>query len=465
MKITEKIFESLSAWGDYPACIEMQPDNTAVPFSALKIKEDINDMSHMLMKQGIMKGSIVILFLNNSVDFITVFLGLIDIGAIPIPVNMAYRKIELDEIFSNADPHAIMAELDHTPIIRDYMKNRIVITRERGKFTIQAAERNAENREPADIDESIASINYTYRGYGYPLGAMVPHAQYLFGSQILQEAVKLNEGERLLVILPMQHIFTLIGCVFLPLLYHVTSVISHRRNPLRLFELIKEHDIHYILAVPEVYELFLKLKDPSLDISNLKAFLSGGSVLMKDHFSELMDAYNVDLIHGYGLTEFTPISRNMRGSIRPGTIGTVSRGVDCMIDSPDERGLGEIMIKTGHMTRGYYKRERETAEAFDNGWFRTGDIGRLEDGWLMFEHEKKGTRKVRGNMVDLEEVKKALLMYPDVVDALVEHDGNTLSSAIKIESTIDFKSDVVKIKNFLEDSIAGYKVPNTITER
>jgi len=82
---------------------------------------------------------------------------------------MAYRKIELDEIFTNADPHAIIAEQDHLPVIREYLKDRIVIERDTGKFRLCDSGRAAEGREPADIDESIASINYTYRGYGYPL--------------------------------------------------------------------------------------------------------------------------------------------------------------------------------------------------------------------------------------------------------------------------------------------------------
>ena len=169
---------------------------------------------------------------------------------------------------------------------------------------------------------------------------MVPHAQYLMGAEVLEAGVKLHKGERLLVILPMQHIFTLIGCVFLPLLCHITSVISHQRNPLRLFEYIQKYKINNVLAVPELYDLFLKLNNKTNDLSTMKAFLSGGSVLPKMNYAKLMDTFNVDLIHGYGLTEFTPVSRNIRGKVRPGTIGLVCDGLAHKISSPNKDGEG-----------------------------------------------------------------------------------------------------------------------------
>ena len=291
-----------------------------------------------------------------------------------------------------------------------------------------------------------------------------PSSQYLMGTEILEEAVQLKKGERLLVILPMPHIFTLIGCVFLPLVYKITSVISSSRNPLRLFEHIQKYNIDNVLAVPELYELFINLRDSAQDITTLKAFLSGGSILPKENFYKLIDTFNVDLIHGYGLTEFTPVSRNIRGSIKPGTIGTVCNGLECRIMSPDAHGSGEIMIKTGNMTHAYYKRTSETRDAFDNGWFGTGDIGRIEDGYLIFEHEKKGTRKVKGNMVDLEEVKFALLQCTGIKDVLVEYNMNKLSAHIATDSNKEFSEYIIYIKKMLEQLIATYKIPATFVK-
>ncbi|MBN2159005.1 MAG: acyl--CoA ligase [Spirochaetes bacterium] len=437
----------------------MCPDNSVAHVSAPQLKERINDASRMLKKYGIRKGFIAALFLNNSIDFISIFFALIEIGATPIPVNMAFRAIELDEIFSNADPHAVITEKDHLKVIMKYLSGRIVVERNGGNFLMRDSGAGGFGRGPAEVDHSIATINYTYRGYGYPLGAMVPHIQYLFGSELLQEAVRLDAGERLLVVLPMPHIFTLIGCIFLPLIYGITPVISRSRNPLRLFETVHAYQIQNILAVPELYELLYKFRDSAGDCTPLNAFLSGGSVMPDEMYGRLVDEFDVDLIHGYGLTEFTPVSRNIRGDIRPGTIGMVCDGLEYKIDPCDEFGFGEILIRTENMTKAYYRRSAESRDVFQNGWFRTGDIGRVEDGHLIFKREKKKTRKVKGNMVDLLEVQRILMEYPKMRNAIIECNDSILSAAVEIDSARNFDSEVLSIKKFLEDRIAGYKIP------
>lgn len=280
MKITDKVFQSLDTWGEHhPAYIELLPDNSHSYTSAKMLIGKIEDTREFLKKSGIKKNYMVTFFLDNSVDLVSIFLALMDIEAKPIPINLAFRKIELDEIFSNSKPHAVIAEEKFLPLIAPYLKTKIVIIRSNGKFKLYQPVKN--RNEPSEIDDSIASINYTYRGYGYPLGAMVPHSQYIMGAEILETGVQLHKGENLLVILPMQHIFTLIGCIFLPLLFHITSIISYQRNPLRLFEYIQKYKINNILAVPELYDLFLKLNNNTNDLSTMKAFLSGGSVLPK----------------------------------------------------------------------------------------------------------------------------------------------------------------------------------------
>ncbi|MBN1495855.1 MAG: acyl--CoA ligase [Spirochaetes bacterium] len=462
MNITERIFESLSGWSDHPAFIDLDPERGPTYVSAPQFSGRVRDAADILKKHGIRSGFIVALFLNNSIDFISIFLALMFIGAKPIPVNMAFRKIELDEIFANADPHAIIAERDHLIHVRAHLPGRIVLEREGGKLYLHDVGADAARREPAELGGDIASINYTYRGHGYPLGALVPHRQYLDGADVLEKAVMLERGERILAILPMQHIFTLIGCVFLPLLYGVTTVISYSRNPLRLFEAVTEHGIDYVLAVPELYELFLNLREAAGAVPRMKAFLSGGSVLPEEHYGRLMEEFGVELIHGYGLTEFTPVSRNIRGAIRPGTIGVISDCVECRIDSPDANGSGEIMIRTKNMARGYYRRPAETADAFHDGWFGTGDIGRIDNGHLIFEREKKGTRKMKGNMVDLEEVKKALVMYSSVCEAEVEYFNKNVIATVIINPSVNFNDDVLNIKRRMENIIAGYKIPKTI---
>jgi long-chain acyl-CoA synthetase len=170
----------------------------------------------------------------------------------------------------------------------------------------------------------------------------------------------------------------------------------------------------------------------------------------------------VDLIHGYGLTEFTPVSRNIRGQVIPGTIGLVCDGLEYKISSPNKNNEGELLIKTPNMTKSYYKKRMETEEAFEDEWFKTGDICRFEDDHLIFVKQKKNTGKIKGNMVDLEEVKRAMLMFPKIKEVSIICENNVLTAMIKISSNTNFNKEALKIKQKLEDQIAVYKIPQVI---
>ncbi len=463
MNVTERIYETLDTWGDHPAVIDLSPGDAPLFVSAGELKSRIGAMKGFLKDSGIIRDFIAALFLENSVDFIALFIALLEIGAKPVPVNLAFRTIELDELMANADPHAIIAEAKHLPIVETYCAGRIVIRRKDGILKLTHGADSSQQREPADIGESIASINYTYRGLGYPLGALVPHGQYLAGAEALVEGLRPAAGDRMLVVLPFSFIFPLIGCLCVPLLNRITAVISGTVNPLHLFKIIKQFDISIITAVPEVYELMYRLKDGSTHLPSLEVFVSGGSVMTGELFEQVREAFNVEYLHGYGLTEFTPVSRNIRGQGRPGTIGPVCRKLECRIDTPGFDGAGEILIRTPSMTKGYLRRPAETSDAFSDGWFKTGDIGKVEGDHLVFVREQKGTRKYKGNMVDLEEVRRALLTCPGVREAEVACIDNVLSAGIGIESGNDCDDDVQGIKKYLEGRIARNKIPREIS--
>lgn len=462
MKVTDTVFQSLETWGNHPAYIELLPDNSAVYTSAEKLMEQINETGKFLKESGIESNHLVAFFLKNSVDFVAAFLSLMDIGAKLVPVNLAYRKLELDEIFSNSQPHAVIAEQEFLPLIKPYIDQKIIILRSNGKLKLHQTPEN--KPAPADIDDKIASINYTYRGYGYPLGAMVPYEQYRTGAEGLAKGLYPVLGERMLVVLPLYYIFPLVVCVFVPLLYKLTSVLSHTVNPFKLFEYIREYKINLITAVPEIYEFLYNCRDNSVDMSSLRVLGSGGSRLTKESYQKIKQAFGVEMMHGYGLTEFTPVSRNIINQVKAGTIGPFCDGIEYKIASEDLNGSGEILIKTPNMAKSYYRRNKETQDTFQDDWFKTGDIGRMNDGHLIFLKEKKNTRKLKGNMIDLQEVKNAILMYPGITDAIIDFKNNTLSAGIVIETNIDMKEECIRIKQFLSHMIAAYKIPTLINQ-
>ena len=243
----------------------------------------------------------------------------------------------------------------------------------------------------------------------------------------------------------------------------LTGSIALTLNPRLLWGFIRDFRIDHITSVPEIYELLCRLRDPDASTCPPSRRSSPAAALLStEGYERIRSAFSVDLLHGYGLTEFTPVSRNIRGKARPGTIGPICAGLECRIGSPQPDGPGEIQIRGPSVAQGYYRRPRESREAFQEGWFRTGDLGRMEGEHLVFLREMKDTRKINGNIVDLAEVSRAIKIDPEVAEAEVGWTEGVLEARIAIPAGIDFKEKSQRIKSSLRGILAEYKIPKRI---
>jgi acyl-CoA synthetase (AMP-forming)/AMP-acid ligase II len=229
-----------------------------------------------------------------------------------------------------------------------------------------------------------------------------------------------------------------------------------------IFDYIDRYRVNYMTAVPEIYELLWRCRQMAPDLSSLQLLFSGGSCLSAELYHKIYKDFGVYLAHGYGLTEFTPVSRNSANHNRAGTVGPICSGVEVKIDDPAPDGSGEILFETKGMARGYYRRPAETEEVFSNGWFRTGDLGHIENGYLVFDREKKNTRKVNGNMVDLKEVERTLQRYGGIVRSNINVRDNILRANVLLDWKCNFNEEIPLIRQFLKQNLSSYKIPRRI---
>lgn len=451
----ETFVDSLRRWQWGPLAIELSGLGEETPVGADELLERVELAAGTLQKAGVERGVPVALFLDNSVDVLVVLFALFRLEAVPVIGKVEYRALELSEVFNNARPPVVVAESHLLPNLAPFLDGRTVIGRDPGILRI--VEAGSMPMLPVEAEGAVASINYTYRGLGYPLGALLSPEQYLHGARVLQDGLQGEAGERMLFALPMSHIFTLVGCILVPILYGMPMVIARTIHPRRVFDAIERLQVSHITAVPELYRLLLRTRDSERPLPSLKTFVSGGSYLAPREQEALCDAFDIEVLHGYGLTEFTPVSRNMRNRSRTGTVGPVCGGVACTIAED-----GEILIRTDSMRMEYYRRPKESAAARYGHWFRTGDAGHLADGHLLFDHEIKATRKVNGLLVDLKEVTKALLLHPEVRRATVEQSDGALFARIETSSTLEEAVLARDLRNFLRERIATYKIPQGI---
>ena len=488
--IPQALARSLDVWGDHPVVMELAPGVEPRSVGVEDFRSRISWLSSWLKREGIAEGTRVALFLDNSIEYVVLLCALFEIGALPFIGKPEYRRLELDEIFENADPQAVVTEALHLKVLEPYLGGRNVIARDgagfrrerpggsaagaAGQASPSAAAAPGNTAGDPELPAGAATVNYSYRGYGYPLGVVVTHAQYLHGASVLQDGLYGLPGEKMLFSIPLSHIFTLVGCLMVPLLYGMTAVIARTIHPRIIFEYFDTYDVEHVTAVPEIYRLLHRARPKERAFPSLRTFVSGGSLLAEDEYAPIREGFGVDLLHGYGLTEFTPAVRNIRGRARGGTIGPPCAEVECRIDGNGGNGNssgaedsggehgdaeGEILLRTDSMGRRYYRRSRETREAYVDGWLRTGDIGRFSDGHLVFEREKKRTCKVGGILVDLEEVKRALEIHPEVAYARVTFENGAVTAALEIPQSADIDEMKGELRDFLKPLLAAYKVP------
>jgi len=461
MQIINEVFSNLSSWGRHPVLIEPRRHGASLTLSADELLRRIDELSRALGEWGIKEKSPVLLILEDSVDFVVAFLALLNVKAVPAPVKPEYRYMELEEIFHNTRPQAVVCESSHLAVVDQFCQRSAIIARDSGEFSLKKAAFPVD--PPVDLGNDTVSINYTYRGYGYPLGALLPEQQYLHGARVVQDELAGRPGDVMMILLPLTHIFPMVCGLFLCLLYRITALVVSTLHPRLIFEYIDRYRVNYMTAVPEIYELLWKCRGIALDLSSLQLLFSGGSRLSDELYHNIHKDFGVYLAHGYGLTEFTPVSRNSANHNRVGTVGPICNGVRVRIDQPSAEGFGEILFETEGMARGYLNRPAETKSAFRDGWFRTGDIGRIDNGHLVFLRERKNTRKVNGNMVDLEEVRRALLSIPSIHEAHVTFEKGRVSAVVGDSGSNRHPNVIDIMKRELTRKIASYKIPKNIS--
>lgn len=464
-ELPAQLSEALRGWGDNPVAIELFSSGETVPVGASELRRRVREMIAALSREGVRRDDIVALFLENSIDYVTLILALLEMRAVPLFAKLEYRRTELSTLFRDLDPDAVIIESSYLHVIEPHLSGQGVIIREvasAGKSTLRPVVPVERHHAEAGFADLATSINCTYRGDGELLGSIATEAQYRLGAKVLQDGLQGCRGESMLFPLPLSHIFSLVGCLFVPLFQGMTGILARTVHPRLIFGALETLHVEHVTAVPEIYRLLLRSGKDTQRFPALRTFVSGGSVLHAREYDELTEAFSLEVLHGYGLTEFTPVSRNSRGDARRGTIGPVCEGVDVRIDNPDSTGSGEILLRSDALCAGYYNRPQVTRRAFRDGWFHTGDRGRFRETHLVFEGEIKETRKVNGVMVDLQEVRRAVLAASTAEDATVFLEGNAITALLKIPESVDIDKEEKRLRHVLVHQIAPYKVPRRI---
>ena len=321
---------------------------------------------------------------------------------------------------------------------------RSALTREGRLLPLETLQQDAALPPSPRIATDTAVILYTSGTTGRSKGAMLSHSNIVSNMEGAASHFGLDDTMHTLSFLPINHVFEQVVGVLLPLA--MGGKVSFAESLKKLGENLAEVQPTFLLGVPAVYQMILERIRKKIGAKKLSQllfsipltrplvtskvkrafgsgtiFISGGAALDPAIATGLL-SFGIPVYQGYGITETSPvISAEQPHGRRLGTVGRLLPGIQVRIDSPNEDQVGEILVKGPNVMQGYYNNPKATSEVLKDGWYRTGDLGRIDpDGYLSICGRVKNLIVTpNGKNVYPEEVENELLKSPYIAEVMV----------------------------------------------
>lgn len=457
------------------------PDRTAVRLDDRALRyRDLDDLSARvaawLLRRGITAGDRVGLMAPNVPEFLMVYYGILRVGAVVVPMNPQFKSREVDYYLSDSAASLALAwhgVADQAAKGAASAGTDLVII-EPADFASTLAGAGPEPAVADRVPSDTAVILYTSGTTGQPKGAELTHANLLTNVEVTRTTL-LNLGPRDVVLgaLPLFHSFGQtvgMGCAMAS---GACLTLLPRFDPVRALEIIERDQVTVLMGVPTIYAAILHSAGGAAETATLRLCVSGGAAMPAEIMRAFEKRFGCTILEGYGLSETSPVaSFNHPGRERkPGTIGQAIAGTEMRVQNDDGDPLppgqiGEIAIRGHNVMKGYWRRPDDTAEAMAGGWFRTGDLGRVDsDGYFSIVDRKKDMIIRGGLNVYPREVEEVLYEHPAVAEAAVigvpdQLLGEEVAAVVKLKPGAS--ADPGELREHVKRQLAAYKYPRHV---
>jgi acyl-CoA synthetase (AMP-forming)/AMP-acid ligase II len=399
------------------------------------------------------------------------------LGAVAVPLNARLREYELGQVLADAEPAAIVSIDAHggfsfADAVRALLPS---LPTARGCLLVDAS---GEVRDevpgaegagvPAPVGADVTAVLYTSGTTGTPKGALVTRASADASARALAERLALSPADVTALVVPASHAFGL-GCLLAAVAAGSCSVLveaGFSLDPLRVAA--EAHSPGVMHGAPALFARLLA-SAPEVLAEVRTGFVAGAHC--PPVVLERLDEAGPRILNLFGMTELgaaTACSADDPPEPRHTTVGRPLPGFEFRVagaDAPDEPG--ELQVRGPYVTPGYLGKPDETAAAFDGDWFRTGDLGTIDElGYVRIAGRSKEVVHVAGFNVFPAEVEGFLLTHPDVAQAVVvgvphERIGEVLAAYVVPRPGAELEPSA--LLRFARPRIAGYKLPYAIS--
>lgn len=456
----------------------------------------INQLANALADRGVKPGDRVAYLGENSAEFLETLFALGSIGAVFVPLNTRLAGPEVTFHLEDSGAQILVASWTMEPLVVAGVENTAV---ERVIFVDDGVRVPVEDgclavptelysevlagsgavRPQANVElDDLAIILYTSGTTGNPKGAMLTHGNLTWNAINVMSDMDISSDEVSLMISPMFHVAALGMGVLPTILKGGHLILEPRFHPGRALELIQQHKATFISGVPTTYQLLAE--DPAwseTDISSLNNLTCGGSAVPL----RILEAYEdrgLSFTMGYGMTETSPgattlparYSRDKMGSAGLPHMHTRVRVADLDGKELPPHEVGEVQIQGPNVISSYWNRPEANESSFiadESGtWFRSGDMGYLDDDDFLFISDRmkdmiiSGGENVYPAQVEQELAQMEAIAFVAVFGVSDEKWGEVPRAAVVVREGCDLtESDVL---SYLDGRLARYKIPKSV---
>lgn len=387
---------------------------------------------------------VVSLLLPNSIEFIKSYLGIVHAGHIALPLDPAYKSLELDNIIDQVPPRLLITNGEYLDKFSPKHRQSAMLADELNRS--QAVKPNLLRLGP---DEQVVSLTFTSGTTGKPKAVPNTHTNHLWNIKTCSEVWNWTHSDSLLISLPLSHMHGIViglsGAI-----YHGNKLYLQRWfDETQTLESLASGKISLFTHAASAYVKLLQVAGKNYDLSRVRLCISGAAPLPPAVWQEFKKRYGIEILETYGSSETGRIAGNRLDERVLGSPGKPLPGVSVKL-----AGNGELLVKSDGVFPGYYLNPEATASGkTDDDYWRTGDVAEINDGYIFLKGRLQERIRRFGYTISPRDVEWALHKLEGIDDVYVLG----LQSADSVDDEIVYfvQSDLSdeQIKDFCKQNL------------